>query len=51
MCAEKGWKIDPIGGGDSGHAMTGKNMGIVPLIPRNLSMVVDYNKIKQNITN
>ena len=42
---------DPICGGYSGHAVTGKDMGFVPLNPKNLSMVVDHNEIKQNFTN
>ena len=50
-CAE-GSKIARIGDdGDSGHAATENYMGFVPLIPRNLPMVLDHNEINQNYTN
>ena len=45
------FRIDQIISGDSGHSVTGKDMGFVPLSPRNLSMVVDHNEIKPNFAN
>ena len=42
---------DPIFGGYSGHAVTENYMGFVPLIPKNLYMVLDHNEINQNYTN
>ena len=38
-------------GGDSGHAVAWNYMGFVPLILRNLYMVLDHNEINQNYTN
>ena len=45
------WQKNPTEFFDSGHSVTGKDMGFVPLNPRNLSMVVDHNVNNPNFTN
>ena len=45
------WQKNPTGFFDSGHSVTGKDMGFDPLNPRNLSMVVDHNENNSNLTN